>query len=472
MHSPCLYFRESNCRQEVFQDTIAAQAKIPGLQGSGNGLPACRSRIAIGSDRKGLLAGVVKTNAAKRASRSVWFDQQSLALGIEVEEQLMNSVRNKGRLFLPAALMLGITASTPTIAQSIVVEGLQILFKEADSETDFEDVEQQARWLHEELGEDLAELTSLQEAAENGGFLFYDEVGNAVAVSEAEVRDLADTLARDLALATEPYAHTMALLLRGQRGGDLDLIVANSILGLMAEQDELRRMNTPLEAGDLLPVLTNQLLALARSTDRSNRDMLDQNIRDLIADRDRVLAIADAANTAGFNLVFNPPVPEQPEGFMNDAGYWVVQRSGSGWHKNGAGRATRIVGYENFIIQVTEEVSEPAPTRFLWQLPPGYDILEFERSRQEAARETSRESCANLPTLGPRNPAPSIWEDGPHYEIVQGPIADWDTARDIQGNSRLSNNDPLGSRFWDHESGFSHEDLDPVCERYGVSLTS
>lgn len=342
----------------------------------------------------------------------------------------------------------------------ILAEGLQAMYDEADERPEYYAVRDLGEQVYEELGTRHGELENLRR--NTPGFLLENEDGNLIGVTEAEARTLAHGFAADLVAAPNPYALVRGMLSRGMRGNQLEYALGEAVMAGFMRTDE-----GPEELGGMIE---NALLDLLHDIDLANRATLDQEITELLAARDRIYDISQRAEQSA--LVYSPkiPVPDQPEGFMNEPGYWIVQYSGTGWRKGGAGWATEITGYENIIVNVSDEVTEPTLSRWYWTVPVGFDIQVFERQRQEAAEEASREACEDLPPLGPQSPEPDIWSDGPHYEIVEGPIADWGEAQARRGNSRLSNNDPEGSRFWHHDGDHHWDDLDPVCERYGVSL--
>lgn len=358
-------------------------------------------------------------------------------------------------------------AAAPAAAQSIVVEGLQIMLDAVGNDDQRREVIRLGEEFHQELSDEADDLQEMRENAD--GFLLYDETGRPLSVTEAEAMDLAETLATDMALADDPYSVAMGLLLRGEDGGELERAVAHSIFGAMEMQSRgMKGSGFTSSAEELITNLSQSLLLLLEEADQRNRQALEERLEQIFADRSAVSNIVAQAEASWGPIV--PPAPDAPEGFMNEAGYYVAQVSGTGWRKGGAGYATEITGYENFIFEVTSEVSEATRTRYLWQVPPGYDIQVFEREQQDEARDRSRTNCESLPGLGPRDPAPDIWSDGPHYELVQGPIAEWSEALALRGNARLNNNDPAGSSFWHHDGDHRWDDLDPICERYGVSL--
>lgn len=372
------------------------------------------------------------------------------------------------RFLLGAFALVGLAlpCSGPAMAQSLLVEGLWLMEQSAEDRPDRLAVLALGIELHRDLTDEVNELQDLR--ANIDGFLLYSDAGDPLTVSQSEAVGLAETLASDLFLSGDPYTIGMGLLRRAESGGELERAVALSVFSAL--QDLWERANAQLLTSDeaRLEALSSALLGHLGEFDSHNRRALDELIETIHNDRALVAGVVARMRARWGDTA--PRTPDVPEGIMNEPGYYVAQVSGSGWHKNGAGYATRIDGYANFIFEVTEQVSEATQTRWTWQVPPGFDILAFAHDRQAAAEAQSREACAGLPTLGPRNPAPDIWENGPHYELVQGPITDWAEARTVRGSDRVENNDPTGNRFWHHEGGYTHDDLDPVCERYGVSL--
>lgn len=361
---------------------------------------------------------------------------------------------------LPFAVLALAAAPLPAAAQSLAVEALELMLDDVRHAEDRRELIGLGEDLHEELTDEVNELQDVRD--NTPGYLLRDDAGNYVSASQAEIADLGETLATDMVLADDRHTASMALLSRAEDGGDLDRAAANTLFSYF----QLRLEG--YKGGNIADYFVEAFTTLVREADRQNRDALDARIEELHALRGQVSGTLERAQAMQGAIV--PAAPDAPEGFMNEPGYWVAQVSGSGWHKGGAGYATRIVGYENFIIQITDDVTEATRARSVWQLPPGSDLQAFERQRQEAAEESSRNSCESLPALGPRDPAPSIWDDGPHYEIVEGPIDDWAEALALSGNPRRNNNDPASNSFWDHDGGHRWDDLDPTCERYGVSL--
>ena len=349
----------------------------------------------------------------------------------------------------------------PALALSLPVEGLQLMLDDVTNDRERREVIDLGEDLHRELSD---EVDALQRARDNSpGYLLYDADGRLLNVSREEALELAGPLTTNLVAGSNYNAYILALLNRAEDGGDMENIYARAVLGILrSREDEKNNYESYLD------LITEALEEGLENADARNRQALDQEIEDVFADRTAISGIVAAANAMWGDIV--PAAPEAPEGFMNEAGFYLVQLTGNGWHKLGANRATRIIGFENIVVESTDEVTEPHLGTWYWRVPLGYDLHEFERARQEEARAASQANCSRRNPLGPRDPAPEIWIDGPHYEIAQGPIATWNEARLLRGNPRLPNNDPQGPHFWDHDRDFTYEDLDPTCDRYGVSL--
>lgn len=354
--------------------------------------------------------------------------------------------------------------SANAMSQSLLSEGLEALFEDASNVDEFGDAWDTLYEIEGELRDERAQLQALNV----DGYLVRDTEGRYIAVTPQQIDELGETIATDLLFSDDTYGYTMGLLARGDRGGELEAASARAVLSVIEIVFRRRSADAQLKPEQFLPTLSEALHAFVTEADRANRVKINADLANIDVD----LTAIDRFKGPRISGPIEPDpvsVPE-PVGFLNDGGYYILQFSGTGWKKGGAGYATKITGYQNFIAWVADDVTEFKQTQWTWHMPPGTDIQAFERFQQSSTREMSESNCRRPPPLGPVSPSPKIWEDGPHFDIVEGPIIDWSEAREKAGNPRLDNLDPQGRTFWEWDGNHNWKDLDPICERYGVSI--
>jgi len=155
---------------------------------------------------------------------------------------------------------------------------------------------------------------------------------------------------------------------------------------------------------------------------------------------------------------------EEAEGLA--AGYYVVRMSGGGWRKHAFGKAIKIDGYQDSVIEVTGEVEAPERTGGgRWLLPVGGILADVTPLWQDAAEAASVKACKRGKPQCPCKASPDIWASGPLYDLVGGPFPTNNEALDIAGNPRGKNRADGSAKHWTHDKERKAEEVNAVCDR-------
>jgi hypothetical protein len=155
---------------------------------------------------------------------------------------------------------------------------------------------------------------------------------------------------------------------------------------------------------------------------------------------------------------------EEAEGLA--AGHYVVRMSGGGWRKHAFGKAIKIDGYQDFVVEVTGEVDAPERTGGgRWLLPVGGLFADVTPIWQDAAEASSVKACRRGKPQCPCKTPPDIWASGPLYDLVGGPFPTSNEALDIAGNPRGKNRADGSAKHWTYDKERKAEEVNAVCDR-------
>jgi hypothetical protein len=196
------------------------------------------------------------------------------------------------------------------------------------------------------------QIDRLGALSRHGGFLLRDNHGTIMPVAADAVRNLGAAIGLELYLSGDEIESLTRLRVGAGGGTQLDdavlYAVSTALEPVLADPD-------PVAPDTLVQYVHGALMSALETFDGDNRDEVAGQIAEFEAKRERLADLIDrAADKRDERLA-----PDAPAGFMNESGFYVIQLSGAGWRKKGGGWAHWIEGYEDFVVEVTEDVTEP-----------------------------------------------------------------------------------------------------------------
>jgi hypothetical protein len=363
-------------------------------------------------------------------------------------------------------LLLFLVFQFPDTARAdFLTEGLEELLDDAQSRDQLQDWIEIARDVQSTYDRRIAELEAMRQNRE--GYLLRGPaegaIGGIVLFRERELESLFAAIMLESLLGDRPTGPFWDETGANSLARQIATLALPLLTGLLKED------SGQIPRAEVTETLLTTFLDQIAILDAETRDQLQLEIDDSRAELEQIDALL--AHAGGLLEISRAPdleIARAPDpDFLNRIGYYVIQISGSGWIKR-TGRTTRSVGYQNRVIRVTDEVSEPTyRSRGAWQYPPGYSIGQIEQDRQAIARESSIRTCENEAQLGVTRVAPNIWVSGPEYELVDGPFQSEAEANSVRGlvppPSSGNNLRPGSALQWNLEHGQDRDGLRADC---------
>ena len=145
-------------------------------------------------------------------------------------------------------------------------------------------------------------------------------------------------------------------------------------------------------------------------------------------------------------------------------GYYAVRKSGTGYRKYYGGMSYVYRGFHIFVIRIDPKAKGVRGNSFYTTIGGDTPVQAAIAQWQQKAREATRKSCAAGPSLCPCPPDPSIWTDGPHYQVIGGPYEKSADVKAAHGCDK-QNRGRICIRWTSEKRKYS--DAQNICQRMG-----